>query len=82
METKEMNQQKVYGCDIEDFVDSVFLSATYQACGVNMVVSGMMSDAQEQIAGGDSNGARQTLNRAKYLLSQGAMGKLTGQRGI
>ena len=80
--TKAARQQAVYGCDIEEFVDSVFESITYQACGANMVVSSLMSDAQEQIANGDSEGARQTLNRAKYLLSQVARGNLKGQRGI
>jgi hypothetical protein len=80
--TKQVNQQAVYGCDIEDFVDNVFESITYQACGVNMVVSGLMSDAQEQMAHGDVEGARQTLNRAKYLMSQTMQGKLTAVRGI
>jgi hypothetical protein len=30
-------------------------------------VAGLMSDAQEMMAFGDVEGARQTLNRAKYL---------------
>lgn len=80
--TKQARKQSVYGCDIEDFVDSVFESITYQACGVNMVVSGLMSDAQEQMAHGDVEGARQTLNRAKYLMSQTMQGKLTAVRGL
>jgi hypothetical protein len=33
-----------------------------------MVVAGLMSDAQEQMAFGDTEGARQTLNRAKGVL--------------
>ena len=47
-----------------------------------MVVAGLMSDAQEQLAHGDNEGARQTLNRAKYLLSQTMQGKLTAVRGV
>ena len=79
--SKEERQQQVYGCDIESFVDSVFESITYQACGANMVVAGLMSDAQEHMAHGDVEGARKTLNCAKYLLSQTMQGKLTATRG-
>jgi hypothetical protein len=37
-----------------------------------------MSDAQEQIAFGDAEGARQSLNRAKCLLFKVMEGKLIG----
>ena len=77
MTTREIS---MYGCDIEDFVDSVFDSITYQACGANMVVASLMSDAQELMAYGDNESARQTLNRAKYLLSQVMAGKLVATR--
>lgn len=79
--SKQERQQQVFGCDIEDFVDNVFQSITYQACGAVMVVSGLMSDAQEQMAHGDTEGARKTLNCAKYLMSQVMQGKLTATRG-
>ena len=74
-------QNQMYGCDIESFVDSVVESITYQACGANMVVAGLMSDAQEQMSFGDAEGARQTLNRAKALLFKVMDGELVGQRG-
>ena len=77
MTTREIS---MYGCDIEDFVDSVFDSITYQACGASMVVASLMSDAQELMAYGDTESARQTLNRAKYLLSQVMAGKLVATR--
>ena len=48
--------------------DSVTDSITYKFSGANMVVAGLMSDAQEQMAFGDTEGARKTLNRAKGLL--------------
>ena len=56
-------QNQMYGCDIESFVDSVVESITYQACGANMVVAGLMSDAQEQMSFGDTEGARDRLHR-------------------
>jgi hypothetical protein len=34
-----------------------------------MLVMGMMSDAQEEISRGMNEVARQTLNKAKYVLS-------------
>ncbi len=76
--TKQVREQAVYGCDIEDFVDSVVESITYKLSGANMIVAGLMSDAQEQMAHGDAEGARQTLNRAKHLLFCVMDGKLVG----
>lgn len=68
----------IYGCDIEEFVESVVDSLTYKFSGANMVVAGLMSDAQEQLAHGDNEGARQTLNRAKHLLFRVMEGELVG----
>jgi|TARA_R110002126_G_scaffold127564_8_gene269860 hypothetical protein len=67
---------QMYGCDIDAFVDSVVESITYKVSGVNMVVAGLMSDAQEQMAFGDINGARQSLNKAKALLFRAMESKL------
>lgn len=67
---------EVYGCDIDAFVASVEKSFTYCASGAGMVIAGLMSDAQEQIAHGDEEGARQTLNRAKHLLFRCMAGTL------
>ena len=72
------HSQQMYGCDILDFVDSATKSITFRAGGYALVVAGLLSDAQEQIEF-DPNGARQTLNRAKYfLLTRPAM--LTEQK--
>lgn len=62
------NRFNMYGCDIDAFVHSVKQSFTYCASGVAMVIAGLMSDAQEQMEHQDTEGARQTLNRAKHLL--------------
>jgi hypothetical protein len=58
----------MYGCDIDAFVHSVKEGITYRHTGAAMVIAGLMSDAQEQMEHQDTEGARQTLNRAKYLL--------------
>lgn len=58
----------MYGCDINAFVEDVKESCAYEISGSAMVIAGLMSDAQEQMACQDTEGARQTLNRAKHLL--------------
>ena len=68
----------VYGCDINEFINSVTRSINYKCSGANMVVAGLMSDAQEQMSYGDVEGARQTLNRAKALLFKVMDGTLDG----
>ena len=69
----------MYGCDINQFINSVTQSLTYKCAGANIVIAGLMSDAQEQMAFGDVEGARQTLNLAKTLLFEVMDGKLVGQ---
>lgn len=59
---------QMYGCNFQDFLENVTDSITYKLSGANMVVAGLMSDAQEQMTFGDTEGARQTLNRAKGVL--------------
>jgi uncharacterized protein YodC (DUF2158 family) len=64
-----MNKElAMYGCDIDNFIDSVTDSITYKTAGPMMVVAGLMSDAQEMMAFGDVESARQYLNRAKALI--------------
>lgn len=79
--TLKASNTAIYGCaDMEGFVDSIVDTITYQACGANMIIAGLMSDAQEQLAHGDAEGARQTLNRAKHLLFRVMDGELVGTR--
>ena len=68
----------MYGCDINEFINSVTRSINYKCSGGNMVVAGLMSDAQEQMAYGDVEGARQTLNKAKAVLFRVMDGTLDG----
>lgn len=65
MMTREQ-QVGCFGCTLEE-VDSIVKGALSSP---SMLVMGMMSDAQEEIARGMSEEARQTLNRAKYIVSE------------
>ena len=71
---------QMYGTpDINLYIErSVKPSMTYRFSGGNMIVAGLMSDAQEQMAMDDIEGARKTLNIAKNVLFQIMEGKLIG----
>ena len=66
----QRNQNRaMYGvANIDLFIDSIKGSVTYKAIGANMIVAGLMSDAQELLSVGDNERARKTLNRAKAVL--------------
>ena len=69
----------MYGvADIDAYVESVKESITYQFTGANMVVAGLMSDAQILIANGAQDRSRQTLNIAKHILFLVMDGELVG----
>lgn len=61
--------QKMYGCDIEAFIASCRESGTMLAAGPGMVAASILSDAQELIAAGCPEEARQMINRAKRWIS-------------
>lgn len=61
---------------IDEFVAGIKNSLTYKMTGGFMVVASLMSDAQEQMAFGDVEGARKTLNLAKMLQFKIAAGEL------
>jgi hypothetical protein len=76
---QEERNINMYGvADIDAYVESVKESITYQFTGANMVVAGLMSDAQELIAGGAQDRSRQTLNIAKHILFLVMDGELVG----
>jgi hypothetical protein len=75
-------EQSMYGCDIEEFKASIRRSLTYRFTGGNMVVAGLMSDAQEQLQFCDFEGARQTLNRAKAILFDIMDGHMSGNAEV
>jgi len=77
--TQEERNINMYGiADIDAYVESVKKSVTYQFTGANMVVAGLMSDAQELIAGCAQDRSRQTLNIAKHILFLVMDGELVG----
>ena len=52
------NSKEMYGCDINQFMLEINESLTYRITGGNMIVAGLMSDAQELIAMGWREEAR------------------------
>lgn len=66
--TKEKSL-KMFGVDsISDYMESVKSSMPYKAGGMEMVIVSLLSDAQEEIANGMAEEARQTINRVKFLV--------------
>lgn len=61
----------MYGCDIDQFKQSVTDSFTYKNQGGAMIIASLLSDAQEMIERDWDDTARQYINRAKYLLFEG-----------
>ena len=70
---------RMYGvADIAEWKRNMRASATYKCVGANMIVAGLMSDAQELMAHGDVERARQTLNLAKSVLFDVMDGEMVG----
>ena len=79
--TQTTRNESMYGFnDIEGYIEQVKESITYKLHGGHFVVAGLMSDAQEQMGYGNTEGARQTLNIAKTILFQIMDGDLIGTR--
>ena len=74
----DRNMQMYGVADIEAFMVELTDSITYKCSGGNMVVAGLMSDAQELMAMGNTERARQTLNIAKHVLFNITDGQLVG----
>ena len=77
--TQSSRNVSMYGFDdIDGYIEQVKDYITYKFEGGNFVVSGLMSDAQEQMSYGNTEGARKTLNIAKYIMFQIMDGDLIG----
>lgn len=64
------NMLNMFGCEsIEEFCSMLEKTFTFRYQGAAFCAMSMMSDAQEQMERGDTEAARKTLNRAKYVLS-------------
>lgn len=77
--TQTNRNEQMYGfADFDAFIVTVKGSISYRFSGANMVVAGLMSDAQEQMAFGDVESARKTLNIAKSIIVMVMDGDLVG----
>lgn len=71
-------ENQMYGCDPDAFLSSVRDSLSYKFSGALMCAASIMSDAQEELAVGMDERARQSLNRAKLILFEVMEGNLVG----
>ena len=59
---------KMFGCSVDTMREWIGRSITYEIAGRDMFVASILSDAQELIAMGATEQARQLINRAKWVL--------------
>lgn len=76
-EDKHMN---MYGCDTADLdtmISEAIITKTFTGTPINkerdlsMLAMSILSDAQHVMEHGDTDKARQFINRAKYVIMQG-----------
>lgn len=60
----------IYGMTREDIREQYMESITARISGLEMVVMGVLSDAQELLAMGRGESARKQMNVAKFILSE------------
>ena len=65
----EKRQVRCYGCTEQQMREAVEQSLTFRFAGPAMMAMSLMSDAQEEIVRELDEDARQTLNRAKWIIS-------------
>lgn len=70
--TKEELEKRIYGCSIEDLRRSLAdsIAVKLNAGGYPMVAMSILSDAQEMLAAGQAERARQEINRAKWVITE------------
>jgi len=80
LSTKEIQQVRMYGCTEAQMREAVEQSITFRFSGPAMMAASLMSDAQEMVNTeyGEvdymrAEDARQTLNRAKWILFEYVM---------
>ena len=65
----ETHQVRMFGCTTAQMREAVEEGLTFRHAGPAMYAMSLMSDAQEEIRRGLDEDARQTLNRAKWIVS-------------
>ena len=63
-------ESNCYGMSTEDIREQYMNSITARCSGLEMVVMGVLSDAQELLAMGRGESARKQMNVAKFILSE------------
>ena len=63
-------EKNCYGMTESDIREQYMNSFTARLSGLEMVVMGILSDAQELLAMGATNDSRQYMNRAKFILAE------------
>lgn len=69
MTEQEVRQVRMFGCTEQQMREAVEQSLTFRFAGPAMMAMSLMSDAQEEIVRDLDEDARQTINRAKWILS-------------
>ena len=69
IKAKAAREVAMYGATVAKMVEEIGNSLTMKCAGPAMCAMSLMSDAQEEIAHGMPEQARQTLNRAKWVVS-------------
>ena len=59
-----------YGISEQQIREEYMNSFTARACGLEMVVMGILSDAQEMLAMGNAEVSRKYMNIAKFILCE------------
>lgn len=67
--TQQEKEIQCFGFPIEDIRAAIEDSFTFQHSGYQSVAMSLMSDAQEAMARGNTEWARQIINQAKWVLS-------------
>jgi hypothetical protein len=63
-------EKNCYGMTESDIREQYIQSITAECCGIEMVVMGILSDAQELLAMGRNDNSRKLMNIAKFILSE------------
>jgi len=63
-------ESKCYGMSAADIREEYMNGITARCSGLEMVVMGILSDAQELLAMGRQESARKQMNIAKFILSE------------
>ena len=63
-------EKNCYGMSADSIRMQYITSSTARLSGLEMVVMGVLSDAQELVAMGRSESARKQMNIAKFILSE------------